>query len=202
MHVHLICMSAWCIDKQMGSRIKLSKWASLLAHGFTLKPWVTIIGRCEGRDDIGRCLYIKLRTCVCTWRSHQQRNRFSHHQKFDGPFGARFHFERFLENRCQVVWESYSWLNTMGEYLHPYLKLRTLRVHTCTDSSTKRWSFTLSKFDEPFGVRFYFERFFENRRRLVWRSYSWFDTMGKYLHPHIELGTLRIHTCTDSSTKR
>jgi hypothetical protein len=55
----------------------------------------------------------------------------------------------------------------MGKYLHSYIELRTLRVHTCTDSSTKRWAFTLSEFDEPFGVRFHFERFFENRRRLV-----------------------------------
>ena len=93
----------------------------------------------------------------------------------------------FLGNRCQVVWKSYSWLNTMGEFLHPYIELRTLRVHTCTDSSTKRWTFKLSKFDEPFGVRFYFERFFENRCRLVWRSYSWLD-MTRLYTPHVEFG--------------
>jgi hypothetical protein len=29
-----------------------------------------------------------------------------------------------------------------------------------TDKSTKRWTFTLSKFDEPFGVRFHFEKIF------------------------------------------
>ena len=114
------------------------------------------------RDDTGRRLYIKLRTCVCTWRSRQQRNRLSHHQKFDGPFGAQFHFEKIFGNRCRIVWKSYSWLtdNTMGKYLHSYIELRTLRVHACTDLSTKRWTFTLSKFDKPFGVRFYFERFF------------------------------------------
>ena len=50
--------------------------------------------------------------------------------------------------------------NTMDKYLHPYIELRTLRVRTCTDLSTKRWTFTLSKFDEPFGVRFYVEIFF------------------------------------------
>jgi hypothetical protein len=54
--------------------------------------------------------------------------------------------------------------NTMGKHLHPYVESRTLRVHTCMytmvmDSSTKRWTFTLTKFDEPFGARFYFERF-------------------------------------------
>ena len=29
------------------------------------------------------------------------------------------------------------------------------------DSSTKRWTFTLPKFDEPFGVRFHLENFWE-----------------------------------------
>jgi hypothetical protein len=28
-----------------------------------------------------------------------------------------------------------------------------------TNVSTKRWTLTLPKFDEPFGVRFHFERF-------------------------------------------
>jgi hypothetical protein len=41
----------------MGSRIGLSKWASLSAHSFILKPWVTVIGRCEGQDDMGRYLH-------------------------------------------------------------------------------------------------------------------------------------------------
>ena len=89
-------------------------------------------------------------------------------------------FERFLGNRCQVVWKSYSWLNLMGEYLHSYTEFRTLRVRTCTDLSTKRWTFTLSKFDEPFGIRFHFWKIFGNRRRLVWRSYSWLDTTRLY----------------------
>ena len=89
---------------------------------------------------------------------------------------------RFLGKRYHVVWKSYSWLTdkTMGKYLHSNIELRTLRVHTCMDSLTERWTFTLSKFDEPFGVRFHFERFFENQRRLVWRSYSSFDTTRLY----------------------
>jgi hypothetical protein len=34
-------------------------------------------------------------------------------------------------------------------------------LHTMvTNVSTKRWTLTLLKFDEPFGVRFHFERFF------------------------------------------
>jgi hypothetical protein len=30
---------------------------------------------------------------------------------------------------------------------------------------TKRWTLTLPKIDEPFGVQFHFERFFGNRCR-------------------------------------
>ena len=39
----------------------------------------------------------------------------------------------------------------------------TLRAYTCMytiDKSTKRWTLTSLKIDEPFGVRFHFERFF------------------------------------------
>jgi hypothetical protein len=51
--VCMVCMSALCIDEQMDSPIGLPKLANLSAHGFTLKFWVTIIDRYEGRDDIG-----------------------------------------------------------------------------------------------------------------------------------------------------
>jgi hypothetical protein len=34
-----------------------------------------------------------------------------------------------------------------------------------TNVSTKRWTLTLLKFDEPFGVRFHFEKFRGNRCR-------------------------------------
>ena len=91
-------------------------------------------------------------------------------------------FERFLGNRCQVVWKSYSWLNIMGGYLHSYTEFRTFMVRTYMDLSTKRWTSTLSKFDEPFGVRFHFWKIFGNRCRLVWRSYSWFDMTRLYTH--------------------
>ena len=163
-----------------------SHWVAKIGEPFGLWFHFAILGDHHRSmwDDTGRCLYIKLGTCVCTWRYRQQRNRLSHHQKFDEPFGARFHFERFLGNRCQVVWKSYSWSmgKKMGKYLHPYIELRTLRVHTYTDSSTKKWTFTLSKFDEPFGVRFhFFRKIFGNRCRLVWMSYSWLDTTRLYI---------------------
>ena len=80
--------------------------------------------------------------------------------KFDEPFGVRFHFENFWEPMSigvKVILLVRG--DIVGEYLRPYTELRILRIHTCTDSSTKRWTFTLSKFDEPFGVRFYFKRF-------------------------------------------
>ena len=84
--------------------------------------------------------------------------------------------------------------NTVGKHLHPYIESITLSVHTCmytmvTDSSTKRWTFTLSKFDEPFGVRFHFWKIFGNRYRSVWRSYSWLN-MTRLYTPHVEFETL------------
>ena len=57
--------------------------------------------------------------------------------------------------------------DTIGEYLHPHIELETLRVYTCMytmvmDTSTRRWTLTLPKFDEPFGPRFHFEKFWGN----------------------------------------
>ena len=54
--------------------------------------------------------------------------------------------------------------DTMGEYLHPYTELGTLKVYTnmyTMVKSTKRWAFTSPKIDKPFGVRFHFENFWE-----------------------------------------
>jgi hypothetical protein len=44
------------------------------------------------------------------------------------------------------------------------IELETLGVFMCmymtvTGASTKRWTLTLPKFDEPFGPRFHFEKF-------------------------------------------
>ena len=75
--------------------------------------------------------------------------------------------------------------NTMGDYLYPYMELETLRVYTCMymmDTSTKRWTLTLPKFDEPFGIRFHFEKF-------LGTDVSWCEgcTLGwrqqDYIHP-------------------
>jgi hypothetical protein len=58
--------------------------------------------------------------------------------------------------------------NTMGKYLHPYIESGTLRAYTCMytiDKSTKRWTLTSLKTDEPFGARFHFEKFRGNRCR-------------------------------------
>ena len=56
--------------------------------------------------------------------------------------------------------------NTMGKYLHPYIESGTLRVYACmytTDKSTKRWTLTSLKIDEPFGAQFHFEKLRGNR---------------------------------------
>jgi hypothetical protein len=56
--------------------------------------------------------------------------------------------------------------DTMGKHLHPYTELETLRVYMCVhmmDKSTKRWTLTSLKIDEPFGTQFYFEKFWGNR---------------------------------------
>jgi hypothetical protein len=45
--------------------------------------------------------------------------------------------------------------NTMGQHLHPYIESGTLRAYTCMytiDKSTKRWTLTSLKIDEPFGA--------------------------------------------------
>ena len=73
--------------------------------------------------------------------------------KFDEPFGIRFHFERFFYfyflgidvGRCEGR-------TLVGDDTTLYTMV--------TIVSTKRWTLTLPKFDEPFGVRFHFERFF------------------------------------------
>ena len=48
-------------------------------------------------------------------------------------------------------------------YIRPYIELKTLRAFMCmymmvTSVPTKRWTLTLPKFNEPFGVRFHFEK--------------------------------------------
>ena len=56
--------------------------------------------------------------------------------------------------------------DTMGEYLHPRIKLETLGAFMymiVKNASTKRWTLTLPKFDEPFGARFHFENFCGNQ---------------------------------------
>jgi hypothetical protein len=58
---------------------------------------------------------------------------------------------------------SYSWLNTTRLYTFN-VKFGTLGVlmrmyMMVTFIPTKRWTLTLPKFDEPFGVWFRFERF-------------------------------------------
>ena len=58
-----------------------------------------------------------------------------------------------------------------------------------TDASTKRWTFTLPKFDESFSIRFYFERFL--RTDVSWyESHTLGWTWQNSIHPHVEFETL------------
>ena len=92
---------------------------------------------------------------------------------------------KIFENRCRLVWRSYSWLDMTTLYTS-HVEFGTLRVFmrmymmvTCVP--TKRWTLTLPKFDEPFGVRFHFEKIlWGNRHRLMWGSYFWLRTTWLY----------------------
>ena len=51
----------------------------------------------------------------------------------------------------------------VGEYLHFCTELETFRIYMrmyMVDKSTKRWILTSSEIDEPFGLRFHFEKLF------------------------------------------
>ena len=82
--------------------------------------------------------------------------------KFDESFDARFHFEIFF-----FFWEPTSVyvrvILLVKDYKTIYIpvELETLGVFMCmcmtvTGASTKRWTLTLPKFDEPFGARYHF----------------------------------------------
>jgi hypothetical protein len=98
----------------------------------------------------------------------------------------------------------------MGEYLHFCTELETFRIYMrmyMVDKSTKRWILTSLKIDEPFGPRFHFGKIFREPMSVGVRVILLVEdnTMGKYLHPYIESGTLRAYACmytTDKSTKR
>jgi hypothetical protein len=64
------------------------------------------------------------------------------------------------------------------------------------DKSTKRWTFTLPKFEEPFGTRFHFEKIFWEPMSVGVRVVLLVEdnTMDKHLHPYIESGTLKACT--------
>ena len=67
----------------------------------------------------------------------------------------------------------------------------------------------LPRFGEPFGSRFRFENLFGEPSFVYVRVILLVEVgkMGEYLHPHIELETIRVYTCTyttvmDTSTRR
>ena len=92
--------------------------------------------------------------------------------------------------------------DTMGDYLHFRIELGTFRIYMrmyTVDKSTKRWILTSLKIDEPFGPRFHFKKpfFFWEPMSVGVRVILLVEdnTVGKYLHPYIESGTLRAYAC-------
>ena len=89
--------------------------------------------------------------------------------KFDEPFGPRSHFENFGEpSLVDVKVILLAEADKMGEYPHPHIELETPRVYVCMytmvmDTSTRRWTFSLSRFGEPFDPQFHFGKFWGNR---------------------------------------
>jgi hypothetical protein len=97
--------------------------------------------------------------------THQRRDGLSHYQNLTSLSVSSSIFENFWEPMSigvKVILLVGG--DIVGEYLHPYTKLGTLKVNTnmCTmDKLAKRWTFTSPKIDKPFGARFHFENFWE-----------------------------------------
>ena len=139
--VCMVCMSAICTDEQMDFPIGLPELASLSAHGFILKFWVTIIGRCKGRDDMGGYLHlhIELETLRVYMYVHdgQVNEEMDSHirlPKFGELFGSRFHFET-QGNRHRSMWGSgwHGWISTS-----PHRVGNSLGLHVCTRWTSQR----------------------------------------------------------------
>ena len=150
MHAYMICMGAWCIDKQMDSHIGLPKLASLSTNGFILKLRVTVIGRCEGRDDMGGYLHshIELETLWVYMYVHDGQVNEEMDSRITENWRAFRRSVPFLKDFWETMSVDVKVIllvegNTIGKYLHPYIESRTLRIHTSmytmvTDSSTRR----------------------------------------------------------------
>ena len=134
----------------------------------------------------------------------------SHITKNWWAFWPTVPFWKKFGNRCRLMWRSYSWLKTTKLYTS-HVELETLGTFMCMymmtmDASTRRWTLTLPKFDEPFSLQFHFENFLGNRCWSMWRSYSWLKTIRLYTS-YVELETLGTFMCMymmimDASTRR
>ena len=128
--VCMVCMSAICIGNQMDSPIGLPKLASLSTHGFTLKFWVAIIGRCEGQDDMGGYLHPHiesgtLRVYVYVHDGYKLINKeidphITKNLTSLSAFGSIL--KNFLGNRCRWMRESYSW-SRMTQWVNIYIPI-------------------------------------------------------------------------------
>jgi hypothetical protein len=164
------------INKEIDFHITKNS-TSLSAFGSILKDFwepmsvdVRVILLAEG-DTMGEYLhpYIELETLrvymhVCTlmvW-THQRRDGLSHYQNSTslsalGSILKDFWEPMSVDVRVILLVEDDKTIyipcrvgNSWG--FHVY-------VHDGYNASTKRWTLTLPKFDEPFGARFHFERF-------------------------------------------
>ena len=122
----------------MDSHIGLLKLVSLSAHGFILKPWVTVIGRCEGRADMGGYLHphIELKTLrVYVYDSYRHINeemdfhtiKIRRAFRYSVLFLKDFWEPTSVSVKVVLLVED----DTMGKHLYLYIESRTLRVYTC-----------------------------------------------------------------------
>ena len=101
--------------------------------------------------------YFWLRT---TWlytqwlQMYQRKDGLSHYWKFDEPFGARFHFEKFLGNWRRSMWGSYFWLRMTRlctQWLQAYQQKDGLS-HYQNSTSLSAFGSILKDFWEPMSV--------------------------------------------------
>ena len=115
----------------------------------------------------------------------------SHTIKIRQAFRLSIPFWKIFGNRCRSMWRSYPW-SRMTRLCTPHVELETLGVlmyKKVTYTSTKRWTLTLPKFDEPFGPRFHFKRFLgTDVDRCEGPTLGW----GRHdsIHPRVELESL------------
>ncbi len=111
--------------------------------------------------------------------------------RFGEPFGSRFHSETLGNHEGHA---------NMDEYLNPHLELETLKVYVCMYTMDKSRRDGLLHHLKLTSLSALGSIFFLKRNLGELTSIDAMvillvegDTMGKHLHPSIELGTLRVY---------